>query len=178
MAGYEQYLIVILFAGLIIIFSLVCIWMILSSGKPRKEDGGIPVSPEIGKLTEDTQTEEPEPIPEKTTPALEVAKPDESALPWKPEILEGSRGAVLQAYYRAMKIVEGLTQVSMNPQMTLRGFLKETTPLISGAGDAFAELTVIAERILYSPHTPAEDDVLRAETLSLKVEEAITNDRS
>ena len=150
----------------------------LSTGKPGKQEGRIPVPSEIDKLAEDTQPGELESIPEQSTPASEVDKLDEGALPWKPETLEGSRGIVLQTYYKAMKIVERMTQISMNPQMTLRGFLKEATPLLDGAVDAFAELTVIAERVLYSPHTPSEDDVLRAENLASKVEEAIASDRS
>lgn len=73
-----------------------------------------------------------------------------------------------------MKAVEKMTEISMKPQMTLREFLKEVMPELSGATGAFAELTSLAERALYSPYMPREDGALRAENLASKVEKVIS----
>ena len=61
----------------------------------------------------------------------------------------------------------------MKPQMTLREFLKEVTPELSGAARAFVELTSLAERALYSPDVPREDGAL-ARNLASKVEKVIS----
>jgi len=73
-----------------------------------------------------------------------------------------------------MKAVEEEAEISMKPQMTLREFLKEVMPELGDATGAFTELTVLAERALYSRGTLREDGALRAENLASKVERVIT----
>ena len=88
----------------------------------------------------------------------------------KPEAkLEGTRRTVLQAYFGVVKGVENVTQIPMKPQMTLREFSEEAMPELSGAAEAFDELTDLAERALYSSCAPEKDEALRAENLASQV---------
>ncbi len=114
--------------------------------RPRSEGGISPIPPEVRSFAENT-------------PLLH-----------KPETkLEGTTGTILQAYFRTVKGVEKMTRIFMKPQMTLGEFLKEVTPKLSSAAEAFAELTNLAERVLYSPYTPEKDEALRAEQLASQV---------
>ena len=61
----------------------------------------------------------------------------------------------------------------MKPQTTLREFLGNVTPRFGGATTPFGELTGLAERALYSLHTPEMEEVARAESLSRMVEEEL-----
>ena len=172
MANYELYLIFLLCSGVIVLSALACIWVMLSAGKPGREDRTSPTTQRQGKPARGVPPTKLELKGEETTSALEVEELVDTTLHWKPEAsLEGSRGAILQAYYKAMKIVEGMTEILMKPQSTLRGFLEEATPQLNGAAEAFTGLTSLAERVLYSPYMPGEDEVLKAESLALKVEE-------
>jgi len=174
MASYELYLIFLIYSGAIILSALACIWIMLSTSKPGKENGSHLVPPERNKVAESAQPGKLESIQEMTTPALEIERLVETTPLWKPKTsLEGSKVAILQAYYKAMSILERVTKIAMNPQMILRGFLKEITPLLNGAAEAFSKLTILAERVLYSRYTPGEDDVLRAQNLASQVEEEV-----
>jgi hypothetical protein len=77
---------------------------------------------------------------------------------------------MLAAYYDVAGVVQRLTAISLESQMTLREFLRETKPLLGRAGEAFAELTYMAERALYSPYIGAED-VAKAEELAQTLKE-------
>jgi hypothetical protein len=93
------------------------------------------------------------------------------AAPFSTEIrLEGAKGRILKAYVKALKTVERVTTVSFVPQMTLREFLQETRPKLNGAANSFADLTLMAERILYSPYNPTKSDATKAADLTLNVE--------
>jgi hypothetical protein len=72
-----------------------------------------------------------------------------------------------------MKIVESITGVANEPNITLREFLKETTPKLNGMVEAFAELTHLTEDALYSHHLPGLGNVERAEILVLTVKETL-----
>ena len=114
--------------------------------RPEKEGEISPIPPEVRSFAEGT-------------PLLH-----------KPETkLEGTMGTILQAYFGTVKGVEKMTQILMKPQMTLREFLKEVMPKLSSAAEAFAELTNLAERVLYSPYMPEKDEALRAENLASQV---------
>lgn len=174
MASHELYLIFLIYSGAIILSALACILIMLSTSKPGKENGSHLAPPERNKVAESAQPGKLESIQEMTTPALEIEKLVETTPLWKPKTsLQGSKVTILQAYYKAMSILERVTKIAMNPQMTLRGFLKEVTPLLNGAAEAFSKLTILAERVLYSPYTPSEDDVLRAQNLASQVEEEV-----
>jgi hypothetical protein len=88
----------------------------------------------------------------------------------KPEVkVEGVRGRVVEAYFKAMRIIEAKTGISMKPYMTLREFLSEAKPKLNGVAEAFTELTILTEKTLYSPHTPEAADSMRAEELTLNI---------
>jgi hypothetical protein len=84
--------------------------------------------------------------------------------------LEGTKGRILEAYVKALQTIQRATSVSLAPQMTLREFLQETKPRLNGAADSFADLTFMAERALYSPYMPAENDTKKAEDLTLNIQ--------
>jgi hypothetical protein len=83
--------------------------------------------------------------------------------------LEGTKRRVVEAYVQALQAVQRATAVSFVPQMTLREFLQETRPRLNGAADSFDDLTLMAERTLYSLYTPSENDATKAEDLTLNI---------
>ncbi|MFQ5873371.1 MAG: hypothetical protein ACE5JL_06180 [Dehalococcoidia bacterium] len=105
------------------------------------------------------------PVAERLAEAAPRAKPGAK--------LEGIKGRLLEAYMRAADVVEEATRVRMEPHMTLREFLMGTTPMMYGAVEAFAKLTALAERALYSSHAPEVEEAVEAEKLALEVEEVI-----
>jgi len=85
-------------------------------------------------------------------------------------MLEVIREKVLEAYVKAMRTIESLYGVSLQPQMTLREFLHDAQSKIGEAVNPFGDLTALAERALYSPHSPEMKEVAKAEDLAAKVE--------
>jgi hypothetical protein len=92
--------------------------------------------------------------------------------------VEGAKGRVLEAYLKAMRVVEAKAGVSMKPYMTLREFLLEAKPRLNGAAEAFAGLTALAEEALYSPRVLGAVDSARAEGLALSIERALSGGAS
>jgi len=76
---------------------------------------------------------------------------------------EDARGRVLEAYLRVVEKIVEVTGILMAPYMTLREFLSAVRPNLKDAVDYFADLTLLAERVLYSPYFPEEDQVSKAE---------------
>ena len=72
-----------------------------------------------------------------------------------------------------MRLVEHATKVSVKPNQTLREFLADSTVALKGGVKAFSELTITAERALYSPHVIDVEEATRAENLAARVEEAL-----
>jgi hypothetical protein len=109
----------------------------------------------------------------------EVALPLEQAKatpPLKPELkFEGVKGKVLEAYAKAMKVVEEKTGIYIMPYMTIREYMWETKPKLNGVAAAFADLTFLAERALYSPYTPDAEEIARAENLASNIEMALSS---
>ena len=107
MANHGLYLILLLSMGAVILSALVCIWVILSTSKLGKEDRISPIPSEVKKATRGALPREPKLREAESTFALEAEeKLVETTLPRKLEInLEGTRGAILQAYFKAMKAV-------------------------------------------------------------------------
>ena len=92
----------------------------------------------------------------------------------KPTIkLEGMRARILMAYLKAVEKIGAATGIFMELHMTLREFLCEAKPKLRGATDSFSELTFLAERVLYSPYMPEEDEGSKAERLVERVMEAL-----
>lgn len=84
--------------------------------------------------------------------------------------LEGTKGRIVAAYVKALQTVQRATSVSFAPQMTLREFLQAAKPKLHGAADSFADLTFMAERTLYSPYVPTENDAKKADDLTLNIQ--------
>jgi len=78
---------------------------------------------------------------------------------------EGLKGKVLKAYVEALRAVQSATGDSLMPNMTLREYLRASSSKMREALEAFSELTTLAERSLYSPHAPKEEDAEKAENL-------------
>lgn len=80
-------------------------------------------------------------------------------------IFEGSKGKMLEVYQKALQTVEGAIGVSVKQEMTLREFLQESQQKLGQVASQFSELTGFAERALYSPRIPKEQDLTKAEEL-------------
>lgn len=110
---------------------------------------------------------EPQTLGATTQVSTIVATPSTQS---KPQFkLEGLKGKVLESYVRALKVVEPTTGIILRSNMTLREFLIDTKPKLSEAASLFAELTALAERALYSPYTPKEEDLAQAEDHAINI---------
>ena len=107
---------------------------------------------------------------------LAAKRPAGEAPPTRPRgRLEGVKGMLLEAYVQAAVVVEKSTGVQMEPHLTLREFLREARPSMHSAAEAFARLTALVERALYSPYTPETEQADEAERLALEVEKVLKN---
>ncbi len=88
---------------------------------------------------------------------------------------EGLKGKVLNAYVEALRAVQTVTGESLMPNMTLREYMVATSLKLRGAAEAFSELTALAEKSIYSPYSPKEEDSARAEDLANIVRRTLTN---
>ena len=77
------------------------------------------------------------------------------------------------AYGGALKVVEKITGITMEPHRTLREYLNATVPDLSGAAGAFTELTGMAEIVLYSNRDIASDLVEKAEGCAAAIKEEL-----
>jgi len=80
----------------------------------------------------------------------------------------GARGAILYYYRLVLKISKAVYK----PQQTLREFAAEHGGVLGPASKYFMELNYLVERLLYSPHQPAEDDMVNSQQLSQSIMEA------
>jgi len=87
--------------------------------------------------------------------------------------LEGASGKVLEAYIKALRLVEGASRLSMEPSMTLREFVANVSVKLGGLAEPFKELTMLAEAALYAPYVLGEEEALRAESLASSLEEEL-----
>jgi hypothetical protein len=88
-------------------------------------------------------------------------------------VLEGSKGQLLKAYVKAVRVIEKEASVKMEPNMTMREFLTAVKPKLHKAGENFASLTAMAEKALYSPHETLASEAAAAERLASTVMGAI-----
>ena len=79
---------------------------------------------------------------------------------------EGTKGAVLKAYAEGLGAIKLATGEFLRPNMTLREYMQKTGAKIGKATEPFCELTVLAERCLYSPHEPEESELEKARGLA------------
>jgi hypothetical protein len=97
------------------------------------------------------------PVPEKApTPAPEILTPAS---------FEGVRGQILKAYLEGQKAVQQTTKLALEAHMTLREYATLTTTKIMEVAARFFELTILAEKSLYSAHEPQPEDVEKATDL-------------
>jgi hypothetical protein len=90
----------------------------------------------------------------------------------KPKLrFKGPKGSVLRAYSEGLRAVESVSGSSLKASMTLREYLQEAKLLSAEILGAFAELTFLAERALYSPHIPDRKEVKETEILAAKIQE-------
>jgi hypothetical protein len=82
---------------------------------------------------------------------------------------EGVKGKILEAYVKALRNVESLTGTLINQNMTLREFLHATERSLGRAVNPFADLTLLAERTLYSKHKPEEQDLDKAQSYTNEI---------
>ncbi|NLF87824.1 hypothetical protein GX563_03265 [Candidatus Bathyarchaeota archaeon] len=82
---------------------------------------------------------------------------------------EGLRGRVLKAYAEALNLVQSVTGEGLMPNMTFREFLQLTKAKLGEAADSFLELTLLAEKSLYSQTDPVESEAEKAEDLANKL---------
>lgn len=80
--------------------------------------------------------------------------------------LDSLRGRIVSAYHRAAGFLGSSQSVAFQPFFTLRDFM---AAIGSRASAAFVELTAIAERALYGPKEPTEDDAHQADVLDAAV---------
>ncbi len=80
---------------------------------------------------------------------------------------QGNKERLLQAYTKAVRVMEKKYSIKMEPHMTMREFSSTVRSKLPGAGEGFYKLTMLAEKALYSPHeTEAADAAAAAELLS------------
>jgi len=88
----------------------------------------------------------------------------------------GIKGRISSAYMSSLGVIENKTGIAMSPHSTLREYLQATTPLLSTAVKAFAELTAIAEVALYSAHRLRKDMASKAEQLTAIITEELNSE--
>ena len=76
------------------------------------------------------------------------------------------QGRVVAAYHRAARLVESQASIVFRPYLTLRGFLATVR---SWVGDAFSELTGLAELALYGSQAVDDEQAAQAQALSERV---------
>ena len=76
------------------------------------------------------------------------------------------QGRVVAAYHRAARLVESQASIVFGPYLTLRGFLATVR---SWVGDAFSELTGLAELALYGSQAVDDEQAAQAQVLSERV---------
>jgi len=123
----------------------VVLYARFASSKPKKSERKIRIPDDNSALPENTGT-------------VGVTVPVKAEFRF-----EGVKGKVLEAYVKALRIIESVTGSALRANMTLREFLYEAEPKLGSAVSSFSELTVLAEKTLYSPHIPEARDVAKAE---------------
>ncbi len=90
-------------------------------------------------------------------------------------LFEGTKGRVLKAYLNAVGAIQSVTGENLTPNITLREYLKTTTPKMGKTGDLFSEITALTETSLYSTHQIKPEDAEHAEELANNIRRSLTN---
>jgi hypothetical protein len=88
-------------------------------------------------------------------------------------VLEGNKAKLLEAYVKAVRVIEKEAAVKMELNMTMREFLTAVKPKLHKTGEDFASLTAMAEKALYSPHETLASEAAAAEELMSTIMGAI-----
>ena len=83
-----------------------------------------------------------------------------------------AHAAILYFYRLAARLVLKISKAIFKPQQTLREFAVEHGGVLGPASKYFMQLNYMVERLLYSPHQPAEDDMVNSRQLSQSIMEA------
>jgi DNA-binding ferritin-like protein len=86
---------------------------------------------------------------------------------------EGIKGEIVKLYIETLKTVQSITGDPLMPYMTLREYMRATASKIGGAADPYFELTMLAERCLYSPYALREKDLQKATSLACAIRRAL-----
>jgi len=82
-----------------------------------------------------------------------------------------AHAAILYFYRLAARQVLKISKAIFKPQQTLREFAVEHGGVLGPASKYFMQLNYMVERLLYSPHQPAEDDMVNSRQLSQSIME-------
>ncbi|MFC2004719.1 hypothetical protein ACFLUY_00675 [Chloroflexota bacterium] len=118
------------------------------------------------KVRPETPTAPPELAPVYSERVTALSVTEESK-----EITGEPRDRVFYWYRLVARLLQGITNVLLGPQQTLREFAKETSRVLGPAAKYLIELTKMVERLLYSQYRPIEKDVDNSKQLSHRIEE-------
>ena len=79
---------------------------------------------------------------------------------------------ILYWYTRVLKFVQKMAGLSPRPQQTMREFARESGPSLGPISSFFLEITLIAERSLYSSCKPSQSEVDKSRELSQAINPA------
>jgi len=109
--------------------------------------------------------------------AAQTPATNNAGTPIKAEFkFEGVKGKVLEAYIKVLRSIESTTGITLNQDMTLREFLHLTEHSLGNAVNPFTDLTLLAERALYSTHMPKEQDLLNAQSYADEIGRILNNE--
>lgn len=86
------------------------------------------------------------------------------------------RNRIFYWYRLVMRLLQGITKVSLRPQQTLREFARDSSRVLGPMAKYFIELTRIVERLLYSRYQPTEADAEKSQQLSHNIEEGLKDE--
>jgi hypothetical protein len=92
--------------------------------------------------------------------------------PRAPSKLSAPRNMVIEQYMQSARLVGERTGIGMAPYTTLGEFLALSKPKLDGLAEPFGELTMLAEKSLYSASEPAPGDFDSAEKQARTIREA------
>jgi hypothetical protein len=90
----------------------------------------------------------------------------------------GLKGEVLEIYIKTLRNIASLTRITINQDMTLREFLKLAELALGNVAKPFTDLTLMAERALYSTHIPEEQDLLNAQSCADEIGRTLKNENN
>jgi hypothetical protein len=95
--------------------------------------------------------------------------------PGTPSKLSAQRKMVIDQYTQSARLVGEHTGIGMAPYTTLGEFLTLTKPKLNGLAEPFGELTVLAEKSLYSENDPVPKDLDFAVKQARTIRETFTH---